>query len=898
MPRPRALARPVVALATLALAVLLYPGALLRGEAFFERDLHLDWYPRLAALGRALAEGAWPLWEPGLGFGQPLLADPSVQVLYPVTWLALALPWGAAYTGLRARAPSAIAGLGAFRLAARLGAGRVGRAGPPRSRSSLSGPGAVGAQPVAPLRRHRLDALGAAGGRHCCVRRPRLARALGLAAALALQVLAGSADLCAMTLAARARARGVRASCERRRRRGPRRARSARCGCGPRARGCAHAARSGGPRPRSCRARPRRALPEDVRSAWSIPPLGLARVVRAARPCARAVRAGALDAALRPARRIRCSSPLYLGLPALGARVAGSARARAGADGRSASPRSRCWRWPSPWARTARSTARSPRSCPCCASSAIPRRPCSSPRSPTRAPRGARRSRARAGRAAGRLAVARLRCSWAPWRRALRQPAPGRAVLVARPRRRLRSWCWRFTARGSRPRSPRSRSRRSPLADLTAAHRALNATVPASCSSSRPRARRRAPQRDGRRVHVWDYHTLPGTARARCSAAATPTGPRSGRRARSACARLRRRSASCWSRPTATFFGLETSYDLDNRGLYPRDLNDLCYFLRASRARPSTRGCSGWARSRGSWRCTSAASRTSGSSARCRACWASRCASSPCPTRSRAPWLVGRTRIADGEAAFRALLDPSFDPRDEAIVASGPPLARRDGSRRLGPLAGASRRPAAARDDERAARAARARRRVRSRAGARASTARAAPCCAPTSPSAACRPGGAPRGRARLSSARRRAGPRGARRAAGRDRRRSGSWVAGARRRARLGAPAARRASRRASRAAAERQERRRRAGADGSSSRRGAARRARATWRWRAAAARRARRRRARSSRAPRRRAPRASSRLSASVRSSSRFAPGAAVAQRARRPSSATRGSGSRSA
>ena len=125
MPSSRAPGPPVVALATLALAVLLYPGALLRGEAFFERDLHLDWYPRLAALARVLREGAWPLWEPGLGFGQPLLADPSVQVLYPVTWLALALPWGLAYTGF-VLVHLLVAGLGAARLAARLGAGRAG----------------------------------------------------------------------------------------------------------------------------------------------------------------------------------------------------------------------------------------------------------------------------------------------------------------------------------------------------------------------------------------------------------------------------------------------------------------------------------------------------------------------------------------------------------------------------------------------------------------------------------------------------------------------------------------------------------------------------------------------------------------------------------------------------
>ena len=35
---------------TFLLGILLYPGPLLRGEIFFERDLHLDWYPRLEAL--------------------------------------------------------------------------------------------------------------------------------------------------------------------------------------------------------------------------------------------------------------------------------------------------------------------------------------------------------------------------------------------------------------------------------------------------------------------------------------------------------------------------------------------------------------------------------------------------------------------------------------------------------------------------------------------------------------------------------------------------------------------------------------------------------------------------------------------------------------------------------
>lgn len=188
----------LVALATLACAVVLYPGALLRGEAFYERDLHVDWYPRLAALSRCLRAGAWPFWDPGLGFGQPLLADPSLQALYPPTWLALALPWGSAYTAF-VLVNLFAAALGAKRLAARLGAGRAGgwTAG---LAFALSGP----MQSSVNLWTHLagaatmpwvLLAVDAAASR------PALGSTVAVAVAVALQLLAGSPDVCAMTYA-------------------------------------------------------------------------------------------------------------------------------------------------------------------------------------------------------------------------------------------------------------------------------------------------------------------------------------------------------------------------------------------------------------------------------------------------------------------------------------------------------------------------------------------------------------------------------------------------------------------------------------------------------------------------------------------------------------------------
>ena len=38
------------------------------------------------------ASGSWPVWNPYISFGQPLLANPNAQILYPITWLHLLMP--------------------------------------------------------------------------------------------------------------------------------------------------------------------------------------------------------------------------------------------------------------------------------------------------------------------------------------------------------------------------------------------------------------------------------------------------------------------------------------------------------------------------------------------------------------------------------------------------------------------------------------------------------------------------------------------------------------------------------------------------------------------------------------------------------------------------------------
>ncbi|MFI5169150.1 MAG: YfhO family protein [Vicinamibacterales bacterium] len=83
----------LAALALLAMVLVTFADALRPSRALFERDILGYWYPHRVALRAALASGQLPLWNPWLGFGAPFLADASSELLYPPTWLALALPF-------------------------------------------------------------------------------------------------------------------------------------------------------------------------------------------------------------------------------------------------------------------------------------------------------------------------------------------------------------------------------------------------------------------------------------------------------------------------------------------------------------------------------------------------------------------------------------------------------------------------------------------------------------------------------------------------------------------------------------------------------------------------------------------------------------------------------------
>lgn len=199
----RALARRAISApggwpAHLALCALLLPRAVFLGEALFERDLHLDWYPRVHTLVATVRSGFLPLWDLSIGFGQPLLGDPSAQVLYPTTWLALLIPPWTLYTVFAVLHLSFTA-VGMTLLAR--------AAGLRQAAAVLAGAAWMLCGPMVSLVNLWQHFAGAAWmpwvvlAVHRAVRRPGLRSVLCLGTCLGLQVLAGSGDMVLLTAA-------------------------------------------------------------------------------------------------------------------------------------------------------------------------------------------------------------------------------------------------------------------------------------------------------------------------------------------------------------------------------------------------------------------------------------------------------------------------------------------------------------------------------------------------------------------------------------------------------------------------------------------------------------------------------------------------------------------------
>jgi hypothetical protein len=107
-----------------ALLAALFRDVVFRGRVFFERDIHLFWFGQVETFRRCVRAGSWPVWDPTISFGQPMLANPSVQVLYPWTWLGIVVNTWTFFT-LYVLGHLLLAAIGFYRLGRWFGLGRT-----------------------------------------------------------------------------------------------------------------------------------------------------------------------------------------------------------------------------------------------------------------------------------------------------------------------------------------------------------------------------------------------------------------------------------------------------------------------------------------------------------------------------------------------------------------------------------------------------------------------------------------------------------------------------------------------------------------------------------------------------------------------------------------------------
>lgn len=197
-------ARAWLAGGAVALLLLFFWPAVVGGEVWYQGDVARVYLPQRAALARALRQGTLPWWTPELGIGYPLLAEGQVGALYPLNWLLhLLLPPAAGVT-VAVLCHYAIAATGAYAYARAMGC----------SRPAAFWAGtvlALGGFYLAHLSHLSIVSVVAwlpwslAFGRRLLApasttRQPRLGAAAGLAATVALQLLAGHAQMALLGL--------------------------------------------------------------------------------------------------------------------------------------------------------------------------------------------------------------------------------------------------------------------------------------------------------------------------------------------------------------------------------------------------------------------------------------------------------------------------------------------------------------------------------------------------------------------------------------------------------------------------------------------------------------------------------------------------------------------------
>lgn len=97
-----------------------FSDALFTNKTFFVRDVSFFHYPLKRLVTEAYSEGHWPLWNPYIQLGQPLLANPNAMALYPTQILFQLLPFELAFD-LHFVLHCMVAGIATFFLARALG---------------------------------------------------------------------------------------------------------------------------------------------------------------------------------------------------------------------------------------------------------------------------------------------------------------------------------------------------------------------------------------------------------------------------------------------------------------------------------------------------------------------------------------------------------------------------------------------------------------------------------------------------------------------------------------------------------------------------------------------------------------------------------------------------------
>ncbi len=184
-------------LGLLALVVFLYAPELVPGRGFWYRDIGGFWSALADGFVGVVSSGTLPLWNPNFSFGMPMLADPGSQSLYPFTWLNLLLPL-TTYYKVYALSHAFVGALGLYRLARRQSLGRPA--------SFVAAAVWLDAGPFQELLSQTHHFAGAAFmpwvllALDQALARPTTRSGVILGALAAGQVLAGSGDMCLMTV--------------------------------------------------------------------------------------------------------------------------------------------------------------------------------------------------------------------------------------------------------------------------------------------------------------------------------------------------------------------------------------------------------------------------------------------------------------------------------------------------------------------------------------------------------------------------------------------------------------------------------------------------------------------------------------------------------------------------